>query len=150
MEQTIHAYRKLAKNDYMTASSFGLVAYARPEYYKDTYDENMVLNMPVTIHEFIEALELFFNDKLQNSTTRVQNILVGQLHGAGNGRAHFQCMIELTAKGRLIKEAGEILIDDVIIPVMYQPVKDRKKLILYCQKSEQFEWLHEFSIEPQE
>ena len=146
MEQ-LQLYEKTKKKEQMNAASFGLVAYACREYYKDTYEENMLLDMPVTVREFLEALELFFTSKLQNSTAKVRNILVGHEHGADHGKAHFQCVVDLTVKGRLIKEAGEILIGDVTILIMYQPAKDLKKLILYCQKDNRFEWLREESID---
>ena len=65
------------KREQLNAASFGLVAYAVKSYYKETKEENELLDMPVAIRAFLEAVERFFNEKLKNSAAKVKNILAG-------------------------------------------------------------------------
>jgi hypothetical protein len=134
------------KREQLNAASFGLVAYAVKSYYKETKEENELLDMPVAIRAFLEAVERFFNEKLKNSAAKVKNILAGHEHGDDNGKAHFQCLVDLTTKGRIAKEPAELLVGDVTILIMFQQARNRKELVKYCQKEKRFEWLNENQI----
>ena len=131
----------------LNAESFGLVAYAESNYYKETREENLLLPMPVNIREFLLSVETHFNGLLANTSPKVQNILAGHEHGAEEGKAHFQCLVELTSIARITKRPAVLIINDVRSLIMFQAAIGRNSLRKYCAKDGAYQWLHEIHRE---
>ena len=143
------------------AVSFGLVALAEPSYYslpdpdllvpdleeeKRCKEANLLQEMPVSIREFLESLRVYMNELFSN-VCKVKNILAGHEHGEDLGKAHFQCLVDMTSSTNFTPKPASIMVGDVKILIIMQPCNNRKGLEIYCKKENKFEWLNESKVE---
>jgi hypothetical protein len=124
------------------AASLALICYADQTYYRNTLEENKLLDMPVPVMDFMTVLEIEINDNvLGQSTAKVKNILAGHEHGDENGKCHYQCVIELTCRARITKVPGTLNVNGINLIYMYQEGKTLAALTRYCKKEKNYHWL---------
>jgi hypothetical protein len=132
----------------LCSKSFGLVAYATSGYYAEDKESNLGKPMPVQVKEFMQLVETHFNARLESDNIKVKNILAGHEHGKENGKCHYQTIVDLTSISRIKREPAELTASDgTVILIMFQACKNFKKLLAYCKKEEQYEWLYPDLIE---
>ena len=135
--------QEIRKRVQLNAKSFGVVAYAEANFYSDDKQVNLEKSMPMDVDAFMEELEKAFNEKLKNSVAKVKNILAGHEHGKENGKCHYQCVVDLTCKGRITKQPGVLEHNGVKILYMFQETMEHKDLVRYCKKEKNYKWLRD-------
>lgn len=123
----------------LNQKSLGVVVYGTKTYYKETFEENKEIHLPLK-ENFHIHLKNIFEEELK--TPEISQIVVGHEHGGKKNKCHYQAFIEFSKVSRNTIKPFTTTREGFEFLIMVQKAKNKLKLINYCQKEKDFTALY--------